>query len=260
MIIIGYLVITHTTADNQVLNWTLSILSALIAAVDVWIIVSLSRFLVNSSAILQNRWLTTTVGVTFSAIYNLFYVAISFLSGAILRSSWYMLYAVYHLIFGIIKHYLGHDLRRQNDSEKNWQHYRHVGYFMIPAAAIFHIMVIAVASNNDKLESKYPMLIYIVALTTFISVITSAVNLFRFRQDTTPIMKASKNLNFAASLFSLFFLQTMMMKQFGGSDDPSYHRLMTILLGTIIFLILISLGTYMIFKAHHEEKRLKEQV
>lgn len=114
------------------------------------------------------------------------------------------------------------------------------------AAFIFHIMIIFVSQHDDNIGVAYPFLVYLIALATFINFISSMIQLFRLRRSSSAYLKASKNISFASSLFSLFFLQTMMLRQFSGPADAYFSWLITIILGTCVFSSLLILGITMI--------------
>lgn len=118
---------------------------------------------------------------------------------------------------------------QQGDS---WKFYQYVGYFLIIAAFIFHIMVVFVSQHDDNIGVAYPFLVYLIALATFINFISSMIQLFRLRRSSSAYLKASKNISFASSFF---FLQTMMLRQFSGPADAYFSWLITIILGTCVF-------------------------
>ncbi len=254
MIGLGILVASQSMTNIPLLN-ILVLFSSAFAIVDVWLMICFIHYVIIKSHVIQNKRLMATISLTLGTVYNAAYVILSFLTGLLLHSAWYFIYTAYHLVFALIKQFLGQNFRK-DITEDRWINYRRVGYFMIIAAFIFHIMVILVSNQQDSLKVSYPTLIYLIAFATFFNAIMSFSNLFRFRKDKSPPMKASKNINFASSLFSIFFLQTMMMKQFGQKDNQSFYYIMTILLGTAVFFILIALGIYMIIKSKQHEKKV----
>lgn len=243
MIIAGALVISHRIS-NVILVDFLSVFSGIIAALDTWLIICLVRLFLNHFALLKNNWLKARISMTTGAIYNAFYVIMSLVSCFALQSVWYLIYAAYHLLFAIAKFYTGQSmLRNKGDS---WKFYQYVGYFLMIAAFIFHIMIIFVSQHDDNIGVAYPFLVYLIALATFINFISSMIQLFRLRRSSSAYLKASKNISFASSLFSLFFLQTMMLRQFSGPSDAYFSWLITIILGTCVFSSLLILGITMI--------------
>ena len=99
-------------------------------------------------------------------------------------------------------------------------------------------------------------LLYIIALATFINIITAISNIIRIRKFHSPELKSSKNISFASSLFSIFFLQTMMMKEYGSADIPQKIAFMNITLGSVVFCVLVIIVAYMIVKSRKAKRNL----
>lgn len=255
MLLLGFLVISQSLDSWPMIKLAAALISAFLALIDCWVILSYVRLKISQFKILKNKRLTTAVGMIAGSFYNGTYVVIALLTGVVLQSAWYILYAFYHLLFALAKYVIGKDFRRNREDDDSWDNYGRVGYFLIVAALIFHLMVLFVAQQEDQIEAKYPFLVYIIALATFINAATSLSNLFRFRHTGSPLIKASKNISFASSLFSIFFLQTMMMKQFSSQDNPMKHQVMTIILGSMVFLTLVLMGIYMIVNAKRQVKQ-----
>lgn len=243
MIIAGALVISHHLS-NVILVDFLSVFSGIIAALDTWLIICLIRLFLNHFALLKNNWLKARISMTTGVIYNAFYVIMSLVSCFALQSVWYLIYAAYHLLFAIAKFYTGQSMQRNKGD--SWKFYQYVGYFLMIAAFIFHIMVIFISQHDDNIGVAYPFLVYLIALATFINFISSMIQLFHLRRSSSAYLKASKNISFASSLFSLFFLQTMMLRQFSSPADAYFSWLITIILGTCVFSSLLILGITMI--------------
>ncbi|NQK58838.1 hypothetical protein HO481_11470 [Streptococcus suis] len=129
---------------------------------------------------------------------------------------------------------------------------KRTAYFIILSALIFHIIVIFVANHDDLLQSSYTYLVYVTALATFINAGLAVSNILKLRQDNSPRQIATKSINLSSTLFSLFFLQTMMLKEF--SDDPlsPHNQLMAILLGSVVFFLLVGLGIFLLIKIKKE--------
>lgn len=253
MLLLGYGVVAGAFNQSLFMKYLASSLSGLLAAGDVLLLSCLIRKFSSQISFFKNKRLTTTLSISIGAFYNTGYVIFALVSAYFLKSTWYLVFAFYHLTFAIAKHYLGHHLRSDKTEHSSWNTYRLVGIFILFAAFIFHIMVIYVSHHDDQIHARYPFLLYIIALATFINIITSVSNLIRIRKFHSPQLKASKNISFASSLFSIFFLQIMMMKEYGAADSPQKIAFMNITLGSIVFGTLVILGTYMIIKARKEK-------
>ncbi|MFI3127499.1 beta-carotene 15,15'-monooxygenase [Streptococcus suis] len=232
-----------------------ALLSGLFFFCDLWLLYCLIHRLFKGIALLQNKWLTTTIGMTLGAFYNTIYVLIALVSSFLLHSPWYLVYAFYHLVFAGAKHYISHDYRTNPEDPSSWRLLKRTAYFIILSALIFHIIVIFVANHDDLLQSSYTYLVYVTALATFINAGLAVSNILKLRQDNSPRQIATKSINLSSTLFSIFFLQTMMLKEF--SDDPlsPNNQLMTILLGSVVFFLLAGLGIFLLIKIKKETAR-----
>lgn len=256
MLLLGYGVITGAFNQSLFMKYLASGLSGLLAVGDVLLLSCLVRKLVSQISFFKNKRLMTTLSMSIGAFYNTGYVIFALVSAYFLKSTWYLVFASYHLTFAVTKHYLGHHLRSDKAERDSWNTYRLVGIFILFAAFIFHIMIIYVSHHDDQIHARYPFLLYIIALATFINIITAISNIIRIRKFQSPELKASKNISFASSLFSIFFLQTMMMKEYGTADSPQKIAFMNITLGSVVFGILVILGAYMIAKERKAKRNI----
>ena len=80
--------------------------------------------------------------------------------------------------------------------------------------------LIYVSHHDDQIHAlRYPFLLYIIALATFINIITAISNIIRIRKFHSPELKSSK-ISVLLPLSFYLFLQTMMMKEYGSADIP----------------------------------------
>lgn len=257
MLLLGHEVMEGTFNQSLFIKYLASGLSGLLAAGDVLLLICLIRKFISQISFFKNKHLMTTLSISVGAFYNTGYVIFALVSAYFLKSTWYLVFAFYHLTFAIAKHYLGHHLRSDKTEHGNWNTYRWVGIFILFAAFIFHIMVIYVSHHDDQIYARSPFLLYIIALATFINIITAILSLIQNRKFHSLQLKASKNISFSSSLFSIFFLQVMMVREFGTADSPQKIAFMNITLGSVVFGILVILGTYMFIKARKEKELYK---
>lgn len=182
MLISGALVITKILPDRSLFNILASVLSGIVAVIDVLLLVQVVRRLVNSVSLIQNTYLTSRVSLLIGTFYNAVYVLLSLISGYLHHSVWYLIFAFYHLTFACVKFLIGKRFRKEVE-EEDWNNYN--------------------------------------------------------------------------SLFALFFLQTMMLKQFGQADSHESKLFLTYALGLSVLTILIEQGVFMIQKAKKQLKNLK---
>ncbi|MDE6031600.1 MAG: hypothetical protein K2G32_08275, partial [Oscillospiraceae bacterium] len=104
----------------------------------------------------------------------------------------------------------------------------------------------------------YPgLLIYAMAMYSFYSVITAVINLVKFRKHGSPLLSAAKAVNLVAALVSILSLETAMLAQFGGDNDPLFRKAMTGATGGGVCTIVIAMAAYMIWRAVKNLKKMQ---
>ena len=119
--------------------------------------------------------------------------------------------------------------------------------------ALAAIVVIVVKQNKGFEYSGF--LIYAMALYTFYAVITSVINVVKFRKYGSPVMSAAKVISLTAALVSMLSLETAMLAQFG-RDDVRLRQIMISATGTGVCAIVLGMAVFMIAKS---TKALKNQ-
>ncbi|MGV3126941.1 beta-carotene 15,15'-monooxygenase [Streptococcus orisratti] len=251
MFVLGSFIICKIIPDGTILSYISSVISGLIAMFDVTLLVQIVREFINNFQFLQKTYITSRASLLLGALYNAIYLVLSLVSGYLHQSVWYLFYAFYHFLFAIVKFLIGQRFRDKVEKE-DWRNYGRVGFFILCSSIILLAFLYFVSKGIDQIAVNYPLLVYLIALTTFINIITSLYNLFRFRKDNSPRVKSSRQISFSNSLFAMFFLQTMMLKQFGQNDSHESKLFLTYSLGLTIFIILIGQSIYMIRKSNKE--------
>lgn len=90
----------------------------------------------------------------------------------------------------------------------------------------------------------------------FYNLISAIVNVIKYNKKTDPIYTASKILTLSTALFSMFSLQNAMLNVFGNAN---MQRNMNIITGMIVFLLLLFMSIYMIWKGSKIIRREAKQ-
>lgn len=107
---------------------------------------------------------------------------------------------------------------------------------------------------------EYPgTLIYAMAAYSFYAIITATINVIKFRRHGSPILSAAKAISLVAALVSILSLETAMLAQFGGEDDPLSRKAMTGATGGGVCVIVLGMALFMIIKASRQLKQLNLQ-
>lgn len=185
---------------------------------------------------------------------NLFYVAFRIMAAIRYASVWFLSMAVYYLVLGGLRAYLIICYRRRTP-ELERRCYHTTAWFLfllnIPMGGMIVLMV-----RTDS-EFSYPgYVIYLSALYTFYTMITSAINLIRFRRLGSPILSAAKVLNFVAAMMSILGLQTAMISRFSENGED-YRKMMNAITGGFVYGIVILIAIYMLLHGRYLRKKVE---
>lgn len=185
---------------------------------------------------------------------NLFYVAFRIMAAIRYASVWFLSMAVYYLVLGGLRAYLIVCYRRRTP-ELERRCYHTTAWFLfllnIPMGGMIVLMV-----RTDSGFSYPGYVIYLSALYTFYTMITSAINLIRFRRLGSPILSAAKVLNFVAAMMSILGLQTAMISRFSENGED-YRKMMNAITGGFVYGIVILIAIYMLLHGRYLRKKVE---
>lgn len=189
---------------------------------------------------------------------NFAYVIIKLFSGIYYHSIWFAALSVYYLFLSVIRFLLLHHVRKSpigNEYYSELKRYRLCGIMLMIMNVALGVIVTLVVVQNEGFQYA-GFLIYIMAIYTFYAVITSVVNLIKFRKYKSPILSAAKVINLTAALVSMLSLETAMLSQFDPSQDITTRRTFTATTGFVVCVFVLGASIYMIMKAN---KKLKSR-
>lgn len=165
-----------------------------------------------------------------------FYVVFRIVAGIRYASVWFISMAVYYLVLGCLRAYLIVCYRRR-DPELEHRCYHTTAWLLfllnVPMGGMIVLMV-----RTDSGFSYPGYIIYLSALCTFYTMVTSIQNLVKFRKLGSPILSAAKVLNFIAAMMSILGLQTAMISRFSENGE-SYRKMMNAITGGFVYGIVI---------------------
>lgn len=196
-----------------------------------------------------------SLGVGFTV--NLLYIVMKLVSGIYYRSTWLIALAAYYTLLAVMRFLL---LYRKSWPEGKarqqleLRRYRLCGYVLLMMnLALSGIVVFMVRYDRGY---EYPgTLIYAMAAYSFYAVVIAAVNVIKFYRRESPMLSAAKAISLVAALVSILSLETAMLAQFGGEDDPLFRKVMTGATGGGVCVIVMGMALFMIVKA---SKQLKQ--
>ncbi len=134
--------------------------------------------------------------------------------------------------------------------------YRLCGFVLLIMNQALTVLVVFIVHQNKGFD--YPgLLIYAMALYAFYAVITATVDVVKTRREKSPILSAAKAINLVAAMVSILSLETAMLAQFGGNDDPMFRKVMTASTGGGVCTIVIGMAIYMIWRANKNLKKIE---
>lgn len=185
---------------------------------------------------------------------NAFYVVFRIVAGIRYASVWFISMAVYHLVLGGLWAYLVVCYRRR-DPELERRCYHTTAWLLFLLNIPMGGMIVLMVRTNSAFS--YPgSIIYLSALYTFYTMVTSVLNLVKFRKLGSPILSAAKVLNFIAAMMSILGLQTAMISRFSENGE-SYRKMMNAITGGFVYGIVILIAVIMLLCSRKTRKKVE---
>ncbi len=166
-------------------------------------------------------------------------------------SAWYISLAVYYAMLGIMRFkFLNQELMlRRGDKERSsalreWKVFLHMGILLIlMSIALSGMVILMVRGGYGKSYPEY--IIYVVALYTFIKLITSIINMVKAGKYKLPQLMGLRNIGYADALVSMLSLQTAMFAAFD-NGNVTFRELMNSITGACVCVMVIGIGVSMV--------------
>ena len=190
-------------------------------------------------------------GFAIHTIYSVF----KFISGIFYNSLWFGAESVYHILISIIQLLILRSEQKKNKTKHDeWKLSLICGILMLLLNITISIFVFsAIFGNKSYVYSE--IIIYATAAYTFYRIISTAIQIVKFRKSNKPLISASKFLNLSAALMSLFALQTAMLTQFG--SESINRTILNGFTGISVCLSVIYFAASMIIRATKEINKTK---
>ena len=162
--------------------------------------------------------------------------------------------AVYYLVLGCLRAYLIVCYRRR-DPELEHRCYHTTAWLLFLLNVPMGGMIVLMVRTNSGFS--YPCyIIYLSALYTFYTMVTSIQNLVKFHKLGSPILSAAKVLNFIAAMMSILGLQTAMISRFSENGE-SYRKMMNAITGGFVYGIVILIAVIMLLCSRKTRKKVE---
>ena len=195
-----------------------------------------------------------SVGIYQGMAVNFFYVVFRIAAGIRYASVWFISMAVYYLVLGCLRAYLVIGYRHRSPAQECHVYRRTAWLLFLLNIPMGGMIVLMVRTNSGFSYPGY--IIYLSALYTFYTMVTSVRNLVRFRKLGSPILSAAKVLNFISSMMSILALQTAMISRFSDQGE-NYRRTMNAVTGGFVYGTVILIAVYMLLHGRTLRKKVE---
>lgn len=195
-------------------------------------------------------------GLAMSTLYAVFKT----ITAIYYNSAWLYSVSAYYFFFGVIRLILVHGSRKLKNTDENGKLFLEYRQYRVCGILTFLINIAMTGMTflmiHDNEHSEYPgFIIYLSAIYTFYAFIIAVRNLVKFHKIKSPILSASKALNFEAAMMSLFSLQTSMIAEFGGDD--SFRQIANTITGAAVCTATFGIAVFMIINSCVKLKKLR---
>ncbi len=201
----------------------------------------------------ENFFTVTRLNLYLTIIFNILYCIFNLSVGIYYRSFWFITFAVYYFLLGLMKILLLYNIKDFGESKlKEYKRLKWCGIMLLLLDIVLTGMIVLILKNNQNIiYAGY--IIYIVALYDFYLIISAFINAFKYRKSDSPVLLASKFINLTVAMISMLSLEVAMIYQFG-NNDLDFRRLMIGIFGGAICAINTFMAIYMIFRANRNLK------
>lgn len=190
---------------------------------------------------------------------NILYSIMQLGLGFYYHSIWFYSLFVYYVLLALIRFFLlQNSLKTELGTErfKELLLYRFCGMILLLINLALAVIVTYIVWQNRGFEHS-EILTIAMAAYTFYTLITSIIDVIKYRRYESPIMSAAKAINVAAALMSLLSLETSMLTAFGSENSPVFRQVMTASTGSAICLLVLAMAIYMIVHSTKEINKIK---
>ena len=211
-----------------------------------------------------NRYLTdkafqTRVNLYRSLLINLIYVAINAVSAVIYSTAWFAIFAIYYAIMAIMRFLLVRFAGKNGLGENvlgEHKRSRICACILMTVNLLLSGAVLMMVYFDRGFEYE-GMLIYVMAAYTFYITTMSIIDIVKYRKHASPIIATSTVIRLASALFSMLFLETAMLAQFGAETSAEFESTMIMATGGGISVIVVLMALNVIIHSTKEIKKLK---
>lgn len=189
-------------------------------------------------------------------LYNTAFAAFYLGSGIANRSFWMGGIGIYYFLLSALRFPLLKHIHRvdHRDERKEYRLYRMTGIGMLLLNFSLSL-VMGQMLLGDQTYSYPGLMIFVVATYTFGALTVAIVHVIRYRKFKSPVLSASRTVQFTAAIVSIMTLETAMLEQFS-EGQVEFDDLMKTLTAIGVYLLVMAMSVYMIVRANRALKHL----
>lgn len=196
-----------------------------------------------------------------SLALNTIYALMQFGLGLYNRSVWFYALSVYYFLLALMRFFLLKETRKVEENAnliREYRTYRSCGKILFLTNIALSVITFYIVKQNRGFSYHYIMTIAMAA-HTFFTFTVAAVNFIRYRKYNSPVISASKAINFAAAFVSMLSLETAMLTAFGEENSPIFRKTMTAGTGAAVCIAILSMSVYMIVHSTKQLHRIEKE-
>lgn len=177
----------------------------------------------------SDLWFRAEASVYTSCGVNVTYSMYQALIGLTRRSAWFYALSLYYMLLTATRILMLYYIRNEAaDGREELRRYRKCGIMMF-ALTFFVLSIGLLVNNGGSAPKEYPgHMVFVVGAFTIYTMINSVRNLWNYRKLESPLISASKSVNLAAALVSLYAFQAAVFAQFHAAINPSVITLFNV--------------------------------
>ena len=189
---------------------------------------------------IQKKALGLALSMELNLCFSVYYIYVSFTS----RSGWFACVAFFYVALTIARFILLREFCFEIQSlVSQYKRYIAAGYLMLIMMVCLFIMTMMEINSNYVVE--YPGISFHVNLIFSTYMIISAVRGYhKYKKYRSPLLSGNQMISISAALLGILSLQTAILPKISHYPDD-IHKV-TVLVGIVIFVIMITMSLYMI--------------
>lgn len=195
-------------------------------------------------------WFRAEASVYTACGVNVTYSMYQALIGLTRHSAWFYALSLYYILLTVTRVMMLYYIRNEApDGREELRRYRKCGWMML-SLTLFILIIGLLLNNGGGVEKNYPgHMVFVVGVYTLWTIINSSRNLWRYRTLESPLISASKSVNLAASLVSLYAFQAAVFAQFGDDINPAVITLCNVTSASVACIVVFYISMHIIVRS-----------